>query len=649
MSESHVLEKNKDQLQLVQSTPTGTVGLDSPDIPEAFEVWPKMIAEARERLDICQFYIISKKLTDPGAQDGRLAPILDLIVERATAGVAVRIVIDSKFGEEYAEDWKRLASTDGIEVRQIEFEKLTGGIQHSKYFVVDNSQAYVGSQNFDWRSLEHVVELGVRITEPTLIKSIRDVFDTDWAIAGGDPDYRKPIEAHDYDFPIASTFMNESISVWPAFSPKGWLPHEDSWDLPKIIDLIDKSTDRIRIQLMSYAITGYQNPEYWEEIDNALRRAATRDVDVRLLIGDWTKRNEKKLASIISLHAFPNITVRMVTIPRAAEGEIPFARVIHSKFLTSDAKQSWIGTSNWARGYFYSSRNLGLVIEGQSFASQLESVFDRLWSSTYSYEVMAGPLRDVLNKIKICRDNGETPIVIFDLDDTLFSTRERTFRIMQEFGKDRAEQFPTFQHVLNSVRPDDVRYGIGPTLANIGVEDAALEEVLKAYWWKRFFLDEYVAYDLPNPGAVEFVNQCFDNGAVIYYCTGRHFRSSGRRDSNRSGENAVAPAEGMERGTIKALLDRGFPLASGRAILHLKSSFHQSDVEFKHKDALPKIRALNGKVIATFENEPENANIFLESFPDAMHFWLQTQHKPDAQPANPHLIKIYDFFTNDAS
>ena len=49
----------------------------------------------------------------------------------------------------------------------------------------------------------------------------------------------------------------------------------------------------------------------------------------------------------------------------------------------------------------------------------------------------------------------------------------------------------------------------------------------------------------------EFVKACHDRGALVYYLTGRHIH-------------------GMEQGTIAALVDKGFPIFGGRAMLQLK-------------------------------------------------------------------------------
>ena len=55
------------------------------------------------------------------------------------------------------------------------------------------------------------------------------------------------------------------------------------------------------------------------------------------------------------------------------------------------------------------------------------------------------------------------------------------------------------------------------------------------------------------------------------------------------------------------------------------------------------IRSYRGEVVASFENEPGNANMFLAAFPDALHVLLQTIHSPGAEPPRPELILTPDF------
>ncbi len=74
-------------------------------------------------------------------------------------------------------------------------------------------------------------------------------------------------------------------------------------------------------------------------------------------------------------------------IPEHSSGFIPFARVIHAKFLVVDDRISWLGTSNWSGDYFHRSRNVGVMVEGQRLAAQLETVFDGLWNGPYAIPV----------------------------------------------------------------------------------------------------------------------------------------------------------------------------------------------------------------------------------------------------------------------
>lgn len=47
-------------------------------------------------------------------------------------------------------------SPAGAQIRQVPMKQLTGGVLHSKFWVVDGRHVYVGSANMDWRSLTQV-------------------------------------------------------------------------------------------------------------------------------------------------------------------------------------------------------------------------------------------------------------------------------------------------------------------------------------------------------------------------------------------------------------------------------------------------------------------------------------------------------------
>jgi phospholipase D3/4 len=71
----------------------------------------------------------------------------------------------------------------GVEVRRLDWLTVTGlkGVLHSKFMIVDDSVAYVGSANFDWRSLSQVKELGVILRGCNmLVNSFVLVFNQHW-------------------------------------------------------------------------------------------------------------------------------------------------------------------------------------------------------------------------------------------------------------------------------------------------------------------------------------------------------------------------------------------------------------------------------------------------------------------------------------
>ena len=239
-------------------------------------------------------------------------------------------------------------------------------------------------------------------------------------------------------------------------------------------------------------------------------------------------------------------------------------------------------------------------------------------------------LQQVLSTIKETVAENKLPIVIFDLDDTLFSTASRNLRIIHEFAADNIDQFPKFAKVASSLALADMGWDPEDALVKAGLEKDPSLKAFKEYWHATYFTDAYVALDLPLPGAVDYVNHCYESGGLIFYLTGRRVSGKGL-------------TTGMEMGTSRALTTRGFPFWEGRCELTLKVDWEQKDETFKDH-ALARVRSLQGRVVATFDNEPKNAKMFLENYPDAQNFWLNTTWDPtDRDHPDPGLIKISDF------
>lgn len=232
-------------------------------------------------------------------------------------------------------------------------------------------------------------------------------------------------------------------------------------------------------------------------------------------------------------------------------------------------------------------------------------------------------LREVFTRIDAALGRGRLPVCVFDLDSTLFTTAPRNLEILREFARARAAEHPDLLAIAERLRVEDMGWNVHDDLRKAGMRDAEVLSAVKLFWKERFFRDEYLLLDCEVPGAAAFVEACHTRGALIYYLTGRH-------------------VGGMELGTVRSLRQRGFPFWRGRCVLHLKPDFDMNDRAFKD-DAIADVRSYRGEVVATFENEPGNANLFLRAFPDGLHFLLETIHSPEAEPPDARLVLSKDF------
>jgi phosphatidylserine/phosphatidylglycerophosphate/cardiolipin synthase-like enzyme len=352
-----------DALELVESAPAGTT-LDHADIPNAFDVWPKMFDGAKKLIDVEEFYASS----NPAGGDKLEASIV--AIEHALArGVVVRVLLDDTFHTKYPEVPARLERA-GAKVKATKRFDANGGVLHAKFFVVDREDAYLGSQNFDYRSLEHIQELGARVHSVPIAEALEAVFESDWT------DGIVPVKA----CTATLDFLGQPVRATPIFSPKDALPDPNAWDLPRLVAAIDGAKKDLRVQVLTYDAKAHDGSAF-PDLDDALRRAAARNVRVRLLVSEWTRKHETALGPLSHV---ANVEVKVATIPQPPGPEIPFARIIHAKYMVCDDALAWVGTSNWEGDYFTKIRNVGLILEGTSTATVLAKFFDDGFGSTYA-------------------------------------------------------------------------------------------------------------------------------------------------------------------------------------------------------------------------------------------------------------------------
>jgi len=215
-------------------------------------------------------------------------------------------------------------------------------------------------------------------------------------------------------------------------------------------------------------------------------------------------------------------------------------------------------------------------------------------------------LQSVLERIHSLR--GQRPVVLFDLDGTLYDNRPRTLRILHAFAAQLPKEHSAHARTLRALNAADLLYRLDETLGPRGVPAEIIAQA-QAAWSARFFTDAACADDVPLAGSVAFARDCWDAGATLVYLTGRDI-------------------PGMLLGTTRTLRDDGFPIGVPRVELVMKPTFEEPDADFKHRLLAP-LGDL-GHVVASFDNEPGNCNLFRAQWPDAFTVFLDTQKAPGA-------------------
>ncbi|MEN8154508.1 MAG: phospholipase D-like domain-containing protein [Acidobacteriota bacterium] len=359
-------------LEIVTSMPEGT-DLVSRGTRSTAEVWVELIKGAEENIDLAEFYLISKK-------GELLESVINSLVNAAKRGVKIRILSDKKMMGTYPEVVKRLKIIKNIFIRIFNWEKRGMGILHAKYFIVDDKRAFVGSQNFDWRSLKHIHETGILVEEPGIVKNLKAIFEADWEFNGGN------LRAYDHK-DVEKIVMGKNLFL--TASPESLNPRGIKSTIKIIRESVRKAKKKVTVQLLNYQANRYKSEKKFTELENELKNAGKRGVIVKILVSDWNLRKHQ-IAGIKELAESPGIEVKVASIPVHSSGFIPFARVIHSKVMRVDENLCMVSTSNWGYGYFYSSRNVEIFFRSKKHAKILDLLFNDLWDSQYTFTLDPG-------------------------------------------------------------------------------------------------------------------------------------------------------------------------------------------------------------------------------------------------------------------
>lgn len=218
--------------QITQSTP---VGMKSEiNLTSTRDGWLWMLNNAKYNVSINAFYVTltQGKEWPPSAGGDQGQAVYDAIVACVKRGVKVRLVVGWPPIDDSGKADPASLEAAGVEVRRLDWTAATGsrGVLHSKFMLVDEVNAYVGSANFDWRSLSQVKELGVIISNCSALTSdLSLVFSQHWFLAQPNATVPKQWEVaywpvYNEQSPLLMTVEGHKMAASIAVSPPSLCP-----------------------------------------------------------------------------------------------------------------------------------------------------------------------------------------------------------------------------------------------------------------------------------------------------------------------------------------------------------------------------------------------------------------------------------------
>ena len=318
---------------------------------EFFDALRAAIAAAREEIDVL-FYIWKDDATG--------TDIRDLLIERARAGVKVRVLVDDMGSPAMRGRFARPLREAGAEVMRflpVRFRPWNPTLNfrnHRKLVVVDHKVALTGGANLGVEYEHDWFDLGVRVRGPA-VSDLHEVFVEDWmfALAEAKRDC------------TACTVMEEPAAPIPgADGVIAIVASGPDRDRQRMADVFFLAIGGARQRL--YVTTPYFIPT--EPIQAVLRSAAQRGVDVRLMV---PRLNDVQLVQLASRSFYQELLDEGV---RIFEYE---PRTLHAKAMVVDDHLVILGSANVDLRSFRLNFELVCVTESPSLAQGLRALFEK--------------------------------------------------------------------------------------------------------------------------------------------------------------------------------------------------------------------------------------------------------------------------------
>ncbi|KAM7402863.1 hypothetical protein PAMA_003673 [Pampus argenteus] len=322
------------------------------------KAWKDLISMATDQVDVASFYwtLTGEDINVNSSSDAPGRDILEQLESLPSRNVSVRVVSSVPTVRTNSTDLKILKQK-GVQVREVNFGRLTNGVLHSKFWIVDRKHVFIGSANMDWRALTQVKELGVVIYNcSSLAKDLHKIFQSYWVMGQSNSSLPQPWPSqYDTDInkhhPLLVEADNVSSSLYLTGSPPSFCPPSRTQDLEAILSIISEAQHFVNVAVMEYfPTTRFEKPQrYWPFIDDAIRTAAIeRKVKIRMLISCGRDSDPamlpflQSLASMDSPQQHINIQLKLYIVPVGNQSDIPYSRVNHNKYMVTD-REAYIG------------------------------------------------------------------------------------------------------------------------------------------------------------------------------------------------------------------------------------------------------------------------------------------------------------------
>jgi len=340
------------------------------------------LSEARDHIHL-EYYVY---------EDDKIGnKIKDLLIQKASQGLEVRLIIDAIGSWSLSKRFLRELKKSGVEVgifMPVRFPLVANKINyrnHRKIIVVDGKVGFIGGLNIADRYIEGTIELGEwRDThlklEGDAVQSLQTVFITDWYFV------TKSYLRGDRYFPPHSVQNQLLVQITSSGPDSDWSNIMQAY-----------FTAITTAEKFIYISTPYFMPN--ESILTALKTAALSGVDVKLILPGRSDLNTMRYGSISYAEELIRAGVHVFIYQKGFN---------HGKIMMVDGVFSSIGTANMDGRSFNKNFEVNALIYDPKIADEMRESFLQDIADSEEIRLQEFLIRPRKQKIKesLCRVLG---------------------------------------------------------------------------------------------------------------------------------------------------------------------------------------------------------------------------------------------------